>query len=102
MKCKFFTTGPGLDEKMVQKHLDKSMATSKGHLHQTRKNLYSTKQQHEQQEQEQYDELLDIQEALNEKTQEYFPAIIDLVDTETGKAFGDLTSPFPICSLSGN
>eukprot|EP00957_Ditylum_brightwellii_P081007 6161779-Ditylum_brightwellii.AAC.1 len=33
---------------------------------------------------------------------EYFPAIIDLSNKETGKIFGDLSGPFPICSLSGN
>eukprot|EP00957_Ditylum_brightwellii_P081270 6182047-Ditylum_brightwellii.AAC.1 len=33
---------------------------------------------------------------------EYFPSIIDIIDKETGKAFGDLTGPFPIFSLSSN
>eukprot|EP00957_Ditylum_brightwellii_P211266 15365967-Ditylum_brightwellii.AAC.1 len=72
---------------------NKSIATSKGHLHQTRKNVCSTKQK----EQEPYDELIDSEEALEEKAQEYFPAIIDFADAKTGKAFGNLSGPFPIC-----
>eukprot|EP00957_Ditylum_brightwellii_P182575 13907472-Ditylum_brightwellii.AAC.1 len=87
---------------MVQKHLDRNIATSKGHLHQTQKNICSTKQEQKQKEQEPYDELIGNQEALEEKTQEYFLVTIDLADAKTGKAFGDRSGPFPMCSLSGN
>eukprot|EP00957_Ditylum_brightwellii_P169738 12920033-Ditylum_brightwellii.AAC.1 len=45
---------------------------------------------------------LTIKKHWKKKTQEYFPAILDLADAETGKSFGDLSGTFPICSLSGN
>lgn len=42
IKSGFFTTWPGLDETIVQKHLPKSAATIKGHQRQQFKNLRST------------------------------------------------------------
>jgi hypothetical protein len=42
IKNGFFTTWPGLDETIVQKHLPKSAATIKGHQRQQFKNLQST------------------------------------------------------------
>jgi hypothetical protein len=42
IKTGFFTTWPGLDETIVQKHLPKSAATIKGHQRQQFKNLRST------------------------------------------------------------
>jgi hypothetical protein len=39
----FFTTWPGLTSDLVRKHLPKSLATAKGHLKQSPKNLRSTK-----------------------------------------------------------
>jgi hypothetical protein len=39
---RFFTTWPGLDENIVQKHLPKSAATIKGHQRQQFKNIRST------------------------------------------------------------
>eukprot|EP00957_Ditylum_brightwellii_P039386 2979039-Ditylum_brightwellii.AAC.1 len=38
----FFTTWPGLDENLVQKHLEKSVAMYKGHMKQQQKNVRST------------------------------------------------------------
>eukprot|EP00957_Ditylum_brightwellii_P162741 12392795-Ditylum_brightwellii.AAC.1 len=38
-------TWPGLTAKRIQKHLDKNVATGKGHLTQQRKNLRSTSPQ---------------------------------------------------------
>jgi hypothetical protein len=42
IKNGFFTTWPGLDENIVQKHLPKSAATIKGHQRQQFKNIRST------------------------------------------------------------
>jgi hypothetical protein len=42
IKNGFFTTWPGLDENIVQKHLPKSVATIKGHQRQQFKNIRST------------------------------------------------------------
>jgi hypothetical protein len=42
IKNVFFTTWPGLDENIVQKHLPKSVATIKGHQRQQFKNIQST------------------------------------------------------------
>ena len=39
----FYTTWPGLTPELVEKYLDKSTATVKGHLRQIRQNLRSTK-----------------------------------------------------------
>ena len=39
----FYTTWPGLTPELVDKHLQKSTATVKGHLQQIRQNLQSTK-----------------------------------------------------------
>ena len=40
-KCRFFNTWPGLTVDLVMKHLDKSEATVKGHLRQTRQKFRS-------------------------------------------------------------
>eukprot|EP00957_Ditylum_brightwellii_P126373 9633755-Ditylum_brightwellii.AAC.1 len=84
---------------MVKLFLEKSIATSKGHMNQTRKNLQSTKTQ-ETKANDNEEEDITIEDALQEKMHEYFPAIIGIIDKETGKAFGDLTRLFPVCSLS--
>ncbi len=36
-------TWPGISKKLLQKHLEKSEATAKGHMRQQRRNLQSTK-----------------------------------------------------------
>ena len=45
IKKGYFTTSPNLTSKLINKHLTPSMTTSKGHMHQTSKNLKSTKPQ---------------------------------------------------------
>ena len=45
IKKGYFTTSPNLTSKLINKHLTPSMTTSKGHMHQTIKNLKSTKPQ---------------------------------------------------------
>ena len=42
-----FTTWPGLTTELVKKHLNKSIATAKGHLRQTQQNLRSTQTKNE-------------------------------------------------------
>ena len=42
-KKSFLETWPGLTEKLINKHLDKSRNTTMGHLHMSRKGLKSTK-----------------------------------------------------------
>eukprot|EP00957_Ditylum_brightwellii_P026701 2019598-Ditylum_brightwellii.AAC.1 len=41
MHIGYFATWPGLDEHLVQKHQEKSIATAKGHLDLTRKHIRS-------------------------------------------------------------
>ena len=45
IKKGYFATWPYLKIDLINKHLPQSMATAKGHIHQTRKNLNSTKTQ---------------------------------------------------------
>eukprot|EP00957_Ditylum_brightwellii_P128002 9761882-Ditylum_brightwellii.AAC.1 len=88
----YFTTWPGLTEKLVQKHLPKSDATTKGHLDQQRKNIRSTKH-HPKIAKVTVDEGDDfgITENLQDKTNEHFVAIIDPEDNNDGKTYSDLT-----------
>jgi hypothetical protein len=99
----YFTTWPGLTEKLVQKHLPKSDATTKGHLDQQRKNIRSTKQ-HPKTVKGTVDESddFDITETLQNKTHEHFVAIFDPENNNDGKTYSDLTGRFPTCSVSGN
>eukprot|EP00957_Ditylum_brightwellii_P010218 772577-Ditylum_brightwellii.AAC.1 len=43
VKQGYIATWPGLSEHLIQKHLDKSVATSKGNLTQQQQNLRSTR-----------------------------------------------------------
>ena len=45
IKKGYFATQPNLEMGLVNKHVPPSMATSKGHMHQTRNNIMCTKQQ---------------------------------------------------------
>ena len=45
IKKVYFATWPNLSIGIINKHLPPSTATSKGHVHQTRENIKSTKQQ---------------------------------------------------------
>ena len=45
IKKGYFTTWTNLTSKLINKYLTPSMATAKVHMHQTRKNLNSTKPQ---------------------------------------------------------
>ena len=45
VKKGYFATWPNLKTDLTNKHTPPSMATSKGHMHQTRNNINTTKQQ---------------------------------------------------------
>ena len=79
IKNKHLITWPGLTEGLVKKHLGPCLATAKGHIHQERQNLQSTKVNHnmkkqliEQKEKQEQDR---IQHNNSEdKTCDFFPA----------------------------
>ena len=93
----YFATFPGLTEKLVQKHLPKSDATTKGHQNQSRKNVRSTKPKPNiiKIDTEQINDF-DLQEKLEERTNEHFIALYDLQAVITGKR--TLTSPVAFLS----
>eukprot|EP00957_Ditylum_brightwellii_P006274 476029-Ditylum_brightwellii.AAC.1 len=90
----FFTTWPGLDKQLVRKHLEKSIATAKGHMKQQRKNVRSTKPKHSKNE-ENIPVMPPIKtlDESNTETNEHFCKIIKAEDA--GKAFCDLTGRYP-------
>jgi hypothetical protein len=91
-----FATWPGLNEDLVRKHLPKEIATFKGHLSETRKNMRSTTATVSTHAPEAI-ELDDITPGVaNVKTHQVFAAMVDV-----GKVYGDLTCRFPIQSSSG-
>ena len=65
----FFQSWPGLTAQMVRKHLPKSVATTKGHLDQTRANQRSTQQL------ENTEDEVPIQEPNNQPTHNVFATI---------------------------
>eukprot|EP00957_Ditylum_brightwellii_P200733 15302677-Ditylum_brightwellii.AAC.1 len=69
---------------MALKHLTTSIATK------------NTKEDDKQ------DTNIHIVEALEQKANKFFSAIIALADEAAGKMYGDLIGPFHICLLSGN
>jgi hypothetical protein len=90
-----YTTWPGLESKLVTKHLPKSEATVKGHLNQQRKNLRSTKVTESK---ESSDEPTPNQEPT-EPTEHVYAAIIQ---EPSGRIDTDLTGRFPVAASSGN
>ena len=90
----FFSTWPGLTSKLVRQHLDSSVATAKGHMRTSRKNLRSTKTvsiptlsaPH------------DMTAAPAARDNDYYVKVTDL----TGKVSTDQTGCFPITSSRGN
>eukprot|EP00957_Ditylum_brightwellii_P125211 9544748-Ditylum_brightwellii.AAC.1 len=99
----YFTTLPGLTEKLVQKNLHKSNATVKGHLNQARKNVRSTKPKakiiHVNK-----DMLnnFDLTEVLTEHSNDHYIAMYNLNIKESSRTFANFTGKFPITSTSGN
>ena len=85
----FFQSWPGLTAALVQKYLPPSIANSKGHLDQTRKNVRSTTTLPP----------LDrdpSQETDNQQTHRLFATI-----EQTGKFYTDKTGRFPVTSSCG-
>jgi hypothetical protein len=84
----FFTTWPGLTSDLVRKHLPKFLATAKGHLKQSPKNLRSTKVQ----------PAPLISDEPCTRTQ---PCFLDTIEF-TGKVSTDQTGRFPHTSSRGS
>ena len=86
----FFTSWPGLTAKAVAKYLPKSIATSKGHLDQMRKNIRST--------QPKEPELPEPEgERIKHPTHQIFASI-----ESVGRVYTDQTGRFPVTSSSGH
>ena len=86
----FFMSWPGLTAKAVAKHLPKSVATSKGHLDQTQKNIRST--------QPKEPELPEPEvERLDHPTHQIFASI-----EPVGRVYTDQTGRFLVTSSSGH
>ena len=95
-----FATWPGLTAEAVRKHLPKSIATTLGHLDQSRKNQRSTKQMPTKDDDT---EVFAPQPAIEDgrRTHHAYTGIIEYHPTE-GKVFTDLTGRFPVQSAQGN
>jgi hypothetical protein len=89
-----FTTWPTLTPEHVTKYLEKSEATVKGHLNQTRKNVRSTKPKKKPDTQE---EIQDYEPHITKRTNVVYAAIHDI----EGHAYTDLTGRFPQTSSRG-
>ena len=97
----FFATFPGLSPSLISKHLPRSIATSKGHLKQLRKNLRSTKTLSSTTDEARIMTALDYPTGPNARTNlvtfktvtEYEP---------TGAVATDQTGRFPVRSSRGN
>jgi hypothetical protein len=94
-----FLTWPGINNLSFTKHLEKSIATTKGHLDQERKNLQSTKIIQLKQEDDDND-TFPTSETPNSKTHEASAILIPFESKST--AYGDLTGKFPHKSSRGN
>jgi hypothetical protein len=94
IKAGNFTTWPTLTPEHVNKYLEKSEATVKGHLNQTRKNVRSTKPKKKPNKQE---ETPDYEPRITERTNVVYAAIHDI----KGHTYTDLTGRFPKTSSIG-
>jgi hypothetical protein len=92
IKRGYFATWPGLTTATVNKHYPQTIATSKGHMDQSRQNTRSTKiKTHN-------NEPLDDprQEPNNASTNQIFATV-----EETGRIYTDQTGQFPVRSING-
>ena len=89
----YFATWPGLTAKRVRKHLDKAIATSKGHMKQIRQGLRSTKQK-----EPSVMTAPPPNEIEGARTGELFCKTVEL----TGKNYTDQTGRFPVTSSKGS
>ena len=94
-----FATWPGLTPDAVRKHLPKSLATTMGHLDQSRKNQRSTKPNPTTTADDFFAPVPPIEDGR--RTHFAYAGLIDY-DTSHGKVFTDLTGRFPVQSSRGN
>ena len=92
---------PGLTTNLISKHLPKQVATSKGHLDQEFRNLWSTKNMSPFDEGDLDYDIEPPQDPLNPKTNNLMCTIIDSKELES-KSYSDQTGRFPVRSTSGN
>jgi hypothetical protein len=101
IKKNFLTTWPGLTAANVRQHLPKSLATAKGHLDQTRKNIKSTRVQPTQQSQPEDDDFAASPPAVDGATTNHVYATVIAYDGLTGQIYTDQTGRFPVQSSKG-
>jgi hypothetical protein len=97
----FFTTWPGLTSDAVRKFLPKSLATAKGHLKTSPKNLRSTTKVSSPSAVTPPSTVMTTPPSSPEppvRTHFVYPKVIDI----TGKIFSDQTGRFPVTSSRGN
>ena len=96
---------PGLTAQTLRRHPPRSVATAKGHLDQTRKNLRSTKATTRSTSTNSPKDTPDIDNDVfpehSEKSHDCYVAVHNL-ETTTGKIYTDQTGKFPCTSASGN
>ena len=91
IKKGFLKTWPGLTEKLIKKHLEKSRNTTMGLLHRRRQELKSNKEKH-------FD--TDLKEKI--RTNVVYCTTVDPRTTKEGKIYSYLCERFPINSIRGN
>ena len=91
MKNKFMKTMPGIIEKIVKKHLEKSKETIMIHLNMRRQGLNSTREKP-----------LDTDLEDKSKTNVVFCTTVDPSITKEGKFYSDICRRFPTTSSRGN
>ena len=105
----WFTSWPGLTASLISKHLPKSIPSTMGHLHMTRKNVRSTKARSEPAvgvttiKGDPYDEqALPHRTTDASKTHHVGIARVLPIDQMAGTVSTDITGRFPITSARGN
>jgi hypothetical protein len=93
-----FESWPGLTTTLITKHLQKSLATSKGHLRMEQQNIQSTTITTDLDIATSLD-IIPTQEPNNLRTNVVFATI--LTDTDLRKSYSDQTGKFPVQSSRG-
>ena len=91
IKQGFLKTWPGLTEKLIKKHLEKSRNKTMGHFHMRRKGLQSTKEKHP-----------DIDPEDKIKTDVVYFTTVEPSTTKEGNIDSDQCGRFPTTSSRGN
>jgi hypothetical protein len=94
-----FITWPGIDSLSIDAHLSKSVASTKGHLNQERKNLQSTRFPSNDEKPDD-DAFFPLSDSPNVKTFDACASLVPFVAKRT--AYHDLTGRFPHRSSRGN